>query len=138
VLDERGFWASVTLGGEEAPFNESCPGDEAYGFPVGQLSGGGECDPALFVRMCSAPNPPAVGMSVSLSTPLTVVGTSPATAYYRGMQLDAVEVTVDEIGEVTEPIRGSFVGVASIPDGMPTDVTGQFVVCRIPDMPPCP
>lgn len=112
--------------------------------PVVQIVGGGECRYSLAARACATPEG---GAALELYAPgLREPGIrDEARVRYRaadGVEYEAADgqVVLDEIGHVGSTGKGSYVAtVVSKADGTATlPISGDFVLCRIPDGPPCP
>ncbi|NUO53504.1 MAG: hypothetical protein HOV80_32030 [Polyangiaceae bacterium] len=136
VLD-RGFYLTMTVNGSFYALNMPCGGDEAYNAPTAAFGGGGECAHGTLIRACAVPEPDQPS-GIVFSTPLAGPGTAPAEGIFGDMPFEDVEVTITSYGEVNGIIRGGLNGILRLPDDTEVEATGEFIVCRIPDTPPCP
>ncbi|WP_437671581.1 hypothetical protein [Sorangium sp. So ce131] len=112
--------------------------------PLLQALGGGECGDGLAARACAAPEGGAV-MEVYAPRLLEPGTSDEAVVRYRagdGVDYEARDghVVLDELGDVGAIGKGSYSAVVvSKADGATTlSISGGFVLCRVPDAPPCP
>ncbi len=132
VLDEDTYYVE-----HEGPgwpyFVEGCDGAP---WPTAALGGGGRCGPYTVLRACeSAPNVVVQFNATAFPEDADVGSTSDIDQTY---EFETLDVTFEEIGEVGQPVRGTYVGTVLGSDGTVSDVSGRFSLCRIPDIPPCP
>lgn len=137
VLD-RGYYVTMTIDGSSYALDMPCIGDELYNAPTGALGGGGECGVWTLLRACAVSDDPEESSTIVFSVPLDAAGTAPAEGSFEDMPFEDVEVTISSYGEVNGIIRGQLSGTVRLPDRTTAEATGDFVVCRIPDTPPCP
>lgn len=141
VPDEGNFWIAVVGDGSPQTLQLGCGEDP---MPLIQVVGGGECGYGLAARACATP---ASGAVMELYAPgLLDPGTSDeALVRYRagdGVEYEAADgqFVLDGLGDVGSTGNGSYSAtVVSTADGTTTlSISGGFVLCRVPDGPPCP
>ena len=106
------------------------------------LGGGGECSEGAMAMACGPGNEPEFSFNAAgLTAPGMVSGVA---VYYRhgGQSYQSYDgtTTLVSLGAVGHAATGSYAAtVVNTTD--PTDVltlAGDFVLCRAPDLPPCP
>ncbi|AUX48433.1 uncharacterized protein SOCE26_099670 [Sorangium cellulosum] len=141
VLDHNSFWLEVLGDGPSQKLQRGCREDP---MPLIQIVGGGECGYGVSVRACAAPDG---GAALALYAPglLEPGASDEAIVRYRdedGVAYEAMagQLLLDELGDVSSIGRGSYSAtVVSTADGTTTlSISGGFMLCRVPDGPPCP
>jgi hypothetical protein len=132
VLDEDTYYIE-----HEGPgwpyFVEGCDGAP---WPTAALGGGGRCGPYTVLSACeSAPNVVVRFQATAFDGEPDLGSTADIDQTY---EFDTLDVTFEEIGEVGQVVRGTYVGTVVGGDGTTSDVSGRFSLCRVADIPPCP
>jgi hypothetical protein len=105
-------------------------------FPFALVGGGGECGASTSIAACAS-TPDVDGMH--FVTELVQPGVSEASGMIGPAGVSGT-VQFDTFEEPGGFVEGRFDGVTdgAGPTGKPFDVHATFLLCRLPDLPPCP